>query len=135
MLCLLCLLYFILLLATYMVLVVLYTRMHASFLGCSRITGYCLLMQYHMITEPKFWNSLSLDADGMNSTKSTNWTSTYVSRWKSVLNSLADHVSQVRSYFLSTRSLISFLFSIGFYEAGKLCANMEVIVWLNLCEL
>ncbi|XXG72104.1 hypothetical protein AAC387_Pa07g1267 [Persea americana] len=36
-----------------------------------------------------------LDADRMNSAKNTSWTSTYVSRWKSILNSLADQVSQV----------------------------------------
>lgn len=81
-------------------------------------------------TDSTFWNSLSLDADGMTA-KNTSWTSTYVSRWKSVLNSLADQVSQVFSYFLSTRSLIS----VGFYKVGELRANMEVIVWFNLCYL
>lgn len=86
-------------------------------------------------TNSTFWNSLSLDADRMNSAKNTSWTSTYVSRWKSILNSLADQVSQVCSYCLSTRSLISFFVSVGFYKVGKLRANMEVIVWFNLCYL
>ncbi|XP_058097771.1 uncharacterized protein LOC131242861 [Magnolia sinica] len=33
--------------------------------------------------------------DGLKTSKSTSWTSTYVSKWKSILNSLADQVSQV----------------------------------------
>ncbi|XP_062221429.1 uncharacterized protein LOC133920862 isoform X2 [Phragmites australis] len=35
------------------------------------------------------------EADASSQLKSTGWTSAYVSRWKSILHSIADHVSQV----------------------------------------
>lgn len=35
------------------------------------------------------------EADVLRQSKSTGWTSTYISRWKNILHSIADHVSQV----------------------------------------
>ncbi|KAL6911306.1 hypothetical protein ACP4OV_000111 [Aristida adscensionis] len=35
------------------------------------------------------------EANALNQSKSTGWTSGYVSRWKNILHSIADHVSQV----------------------------------------